>query len=137
MWRQRRELSYLMHEWDDVNLPYEHQDMSDDAIIKIVLKFFKEGSELLYPAKSYFVAVVYAKMLNKYFGVDVYEALDQPDLLPDDKYFTQYKYSRYIYDNILANIEDPIEQYPGTAKTLQYFKEEFLIGTNSESNKTV
>ena len=63
----------------------------------------------------------------KYFKEDFYSVLNNEDLLPDDMYFVPYKVTAAIYDKILYGIGD-IEQYESIKKTLQYFKQEFLIG---------
>lgn len=122
-WREARRLSYLMNEWDDVNLP-QSEDYSN--IIQQTIDFFKNGSELIQPAKSYFVAIVYAKCLEKYFGEEFYTALNYKDLLPDDKWFKPYSESKEIYDSILNEIGD-VFSYISIDKTLSYFKKEFLI----------
>ncbi len=129
-WRERRILSYAMREFNDVNLPFEEQYGSDESVIETVIDFFKTESTLIYPAKSYFVAIVYAKMLEKHFGIDFLEALDEDDLLPDDKWFKPYHESKEIYDTILDRLPGNILDMPSTEKTKAYFREEFLIGTD-------
>ena len=129
-WRERRILSYAMHEFDDVNLPYEERYDSDESVIETVVDFFKTESTLIYPAKSYFVAIVYAKMLEKHFGIDILKALDEGDLLPDDVWFKPYHESKEIYDTILDRLPGNILDMPSTEKTKAYFREEFLIGTD-------
>ena len=129
-WRERRILSYAMHEFDDVNLPYEERYDSDESVIETVVDFFKTESTLIYPAKSYFVAIVYAKMLEKHFGIDFLKALDEGDLLLDDDWFKPYHESKEIYDTILDRLPGNILDMPSTEKTKAYFREEFLIGTD-------
>lgn len=119
-----RQTSYCLNKWDDQNLS---SVVCFDDISHTVVQFFKLGSQLIYPAKSYFVAIVYAKCLEKYFGKDFYQALDDEELLPDDKYFLPYSKSKHIYDQILTQLQDDILSYKHTEKTVQYFKKEFLI----------
>ena len=126
-WQNRRKLSYLMHEFDDTNLPYEYVMCNNQELVDMVIKFFKTESQIIYPAKSYFVAIVYAYYISKYFKEDFYSVLNNEDLLPDDMFFVPYKVTPTVYDNILYEIGD-IEQYESIKKTLQYFKQEFLIG---------
>lgn len=59
---------------------------NNDNVEDQVVDFFLTESELIYPAKSYFVAIVYAKCLEKYFGGSFFEYLNDPELLPDDTY---------------------------------------------------
>lgn len=121
--KAKRKLSYLLNIWDDVNLPYifNNDNVEDQAV-----NFFLTESELIYPAKSYFVAIVYAKCLEKYFGGNFFEYLNDSELLPDDTYFKIYSQDKSTYDNIINRIGD-IWQYPSICKTVNYFKKEFLI----------
>ena len=121
--KNRRNLSYLINDWDDVNLPYT---FDYNNISKQVIDFFINGSELLFPAKSYFVAIIYAKCLEKYFDEDFYESLNDKELLKDDYYFVPYGEDKETYDNILININN-IWNYDSVNKTVNYFKKEFLI----------
>ena len=121
--RAKRKLSYLLNIWDDVNLPYI---FNNDNVEDQVVDFFLTESELIYPAKSYFVAIVYAKCLEKYFGGNFFEYLNDSELLPDDTYFKVYSQDKSTYDNIIDRIGD-IWQYPSICKTVNYFKKEFLI----------
>lgn len=121
--KAKRKLSYLLNIWDDVNLPYI---FNNDNVEDQVVNFFLTESELIYPAKSYFVAIVYAKCLEKYFGGSFFEYLNDPELLPDDTYFKIYSQDKSTYDDIINRIGD-IWQYPSICKTVNYFKKEFLI----------
>lgn len=121
--KAKRKLSYLLNIWDDVNLPYI---FNNDNVEDQVVNFFLTESELIYPAKSYFVAIIYAKCLEKYFGGSFFEYLNDPELLPDDTYFKIYSQDKSTYDNIINRIGD-IWQYPSICKTVNYFKKEFLI----------
>lgn len=130
-WRERRAYSYLIHEFDDRNLPYSYKYINDDILIKDIIEFFNTESRLEYPAKSYFVAIVYATLFEKYFNVNFYDALSEDDLLIDDPYFVSYSRDKYIYDSVLKEINyKDTENMPSTKKTSDYFKEEFLIGVN-------
>ena len=137
-WKNRRKLSYLYNDFDDINLPYTVRAYnSDEALVKEIVSFFINGSELIYPAKSYFVALVYAKLLEKYFGVDFYTALEDKELLPDDIFFVTYNNSREIYDSVLKIIGNPLD-YEAAEKTKKYFYQEFMIdGANNKDNGQV
>ena len=121
--KKRRKLSYLMNIWDDINLPYT---INLNNIDKQVIDFFENGSELIYPAKSFFVAIIYAKCLEKYFNINFYDSLNDNELLPDDIFFQIYNENKIIYDNILNNISN-IWEYKSIDKTVDYFKKEFLL----------
>lgn len=121
--KKRRKLSYLLNVWDDVNLPHS---TNFNNIEQQVIGFFKTESQLIYPAKAYFVAIVYAKCIEKYFGIDLYESLNDKELLPDDPYFETYDSKKQVYDTVLKAI-DNIWVYKSIQKTVNYFKKEFLI----------
>ena len=125
-YKERRRLSYLMNVFDDINLEYIYIKQSKKDLIKLIIKFFNTESLLIYPAKSYFVAIIYAKCIEKYFHINFYDALNDKELLPDDKYFKTYQESKDIYDEVLKTIGD-IYQYKSIEKTLKYFKQEYLI----------
>lgn len=125
-WKERRKLSYLMHEFDDVGLPHSYVKLSDEELIEMVVNFFKTESLLVYPAKSYFVAIVYAHCLEKYFGENFYKVLNDKELLFDDKYFIPYEDDKFVYDRIIMQLGE-IDQYKSIEKTLNYFKEEMLL----------
>ena len=125
-YKERRKLSYLINTFDDIGLDYIYIKQSKEDLIKLIIKFFNTESLLIYPAKSYFVAIVYAKCIEKYFHINFYDALNDEELLPDDKYFKTYNESKDIYDKVLESIGD-IYQYDSIDKTLKYFKQEYLI----------
>lgn len=125
-WRDRRKLAYLFKQFDDINLEHEYIDLKGDRLTDLVIEFFVGGSQLIFPAKSYFVAIVYAACLEKYFNIPFYEALSQEDLLIDDKYFVPYNSDKLTYHRILDKIGD-VWDYESIIPTVNYFREEFLI----------
>ena len=125
-YKERRKLSYLINAFDDIGLDYIYIKQSKEDLIKLIIKFFNTKSLLIYPAKSYFVAIVYAKCIEKYFHINFYDALNDEELLPDDKYFKTYNESKDIYDKVLESI-DNIYKYDSIDKTVKYFKQEYLI----------
>lgn len=130
--RNRRRLSYLFSEFDDINLQRVINNNDKKRISQSVINFFINGSKLEYPEKSYFVAIVYAYMISKYTTLNFFNALSLEDLLPDDDYFIPYDKDRETYNDILNNIDvNKIKELPSTQKTIKYFLQEFLLGTNS------
>ena len=125
-YKERRKVSYLINTFDDIDLDYIYIKQSKEDLIKLIIKFFNTKSLLIYPAKSYFVAIVYAKCIEKYFHINFYDALNDEELLPDDKYFKTYNESKDIYDKVLESI-DNIYKYDSIDKTVKYFKQEYLI----------
>lgn len=133
--REKRELAYLFKEFDDVGLArVVLNSAKDDEIADHVIEFFVEGSALVYPSKSYFVAIVYAACMCKYFPEhfkDIVEPLKCYDLLDKDDYFRPYTDKTCnIYNKVLQFLErERVEvlDYESTVKTHNYFREEFLI----------
>ena len=125
-YKERRKLSYLINAFDDIDLDYIYIKQSKEDLVKLIIKFFNTESLLIYPAKSYFVAIVYAKCIEKYFHINFYDVLNDEELLPDDKYFKTYNESKDIYDKVLESIGD-IYKYDSIDKTVKYFKQEYLI----------
>jgi len=132
-WRNRRKLSYLINDFDDYNLKHKVENTDNKTIVEMTVDFFENGSELIYPAKSYFVAIIYAKLLEKYFNENFYSALNYNDLLIDDKYFKPYSQAKEVYDGILKQLKSILD-YDSTENTKTYFYQEFLI--NGTNNKT-
>lgn len=123
---RRRKLSYLMNDFDDVNLPcIIKEDATDQEIIDTVVKFFRTESQLIYPAKSYFVALVYAYCIQATANISYIKALDWDGLLIDDRFFKPYSEAKHIYDAIIEQIGCPLN-YKAAEKTVNYFKAEFL-----------
>lgn len=129
--KRKRQLSYLMNEFDDVNLPYV---VDYHNIAETVIDFFKTESKLIYPAKSYFVAIIYAYLGGIYFNQNFYVLLNYEHLLPDDRFFVPYLKDKATYDKIIEAI-DPfymLHAYESIKTTEAYFKQEFLLnGTDN------
>lgn len=141
--REKRELAYLFKEFDDVGLArVVLNSAKDDEIADHVIEFFVEGSALVYPSKSYFVAIVYAACMCKYFPEhfkDIVEPLKCYDLLDKDDYFRPYTDKTCnIYNKVLQFLErERVEvlDYESTVKTHNYFREEFLIRDDEVAGK--
>lgn len=79
---------------------------------------------LLMPSKSRVVAILYARLLEQVYGIDFYEALNDPELLPDDSFFLPYEKDKEGYDLLLAELP-PIEHWVDMGgwaeRTIKYF----------------
>lgn len=124
----RRFQSYLINEWEDKNLPFIY---NSENLVETIITFFKTESSLIYPAKSYFVAIVYAYCMNKWFNIDIYEALNFDDLLPDDMCFVPYYKDTETYSKVIDNIGE-IWYYSSIQKTVDFFKREYLIDATND-----
>lgn len=126
-WNKRREISYRLNQWDDVNLPYLYVDRKHDDLANRVIGFFENGSELEFPAKYVFCNIIYAYYIVKYFGGDFYQLLDDKRLLFDSPSQLLYHDDKYAYDKIIAKVLPNLESYQSIKKTRDYFNREFMI----------
>lgn len=80
----------------------------EDELVNNALHYFKEATfPLIYPAKSYAVAIIYATKLNELYGIPVIDVLDDSDLfLGQDPYFIPYSEDPETYDAIMTALED-------------------------------
>jgi hypothetical protein len=135
-WKRRQEDFHQMHheeieDWLEEK-SYQVIPMHDDALAQEVIRHFQEDvRELIYPAKSYMVAIVYAQGLAKHFGENFFEALNDPDLLAGlDPWFRPYSEHKNVYDKVLTWLDErsPEFEMPWQAKeTERYFRQEFLL----------
>ena len=100
-----------------------------DAIVDFALMHFREYvDEWIYPAKSYAVAICYAKWITEDFDEQFYELLDDKDLLfGNDPHFVPYSEAKEIYDKILSQL-DFNSELGMVPDIYEYYKEEMLIG---------
>jgi len=108
----------------------ENQD-EWDLCADIVDYFFEPSTILIYPAKSYAVALIYAQLLTEHFDVEFYTVLNDPDLLyGNDKFFVPYKKAKDVYDTVLTHIRlDFDNPTPQVLATIDYFNKELFITT--------
>jgi hypothetical protein len=126
---------------------FKDKDMGDDlSNYKIIEEWEKESivkravqyptiqqEELYYPGKSYSVAITFAKLLEKNFGEDFYESLDDELLLfGNDPYHKRYSEEKEVYDEILKDfpfeaLENDNLSSEDYKKTMHYFYLEFLL----------
>ena len=101
-----------------------------DLIAEIVSHFTIEVPRLVYPAKSFYVAIMYARLLEQNFGQNFYTVLDDPELLyGNDQFFVPYSKARYVYDEVLKRIDlTQLNMSLSQVKsTVGFFRREFLI----------
>lgn len=100
----------------------------------VVNYFTTEQTTLIFPAKSYAVAIIYALLINVVFGDDVFETLSDPNLLAgNDKYFTSYAADPVTYDRVFSALPwlsaETIQNLPYSQvkATVEYFRAEVLL----------
>lgn len=137
-WKLNREVYYRTNTPTDyigADHPYVVELPNPQQLIDGIVDYFiTEQAILRYPYKSYAVAVIYSVLLFMYFDEHPMTSLADPELLPDDRYFSPLTESnRYVYlhvwrqllDKELTDVEsNPLEQ---VQRTISCFKEEFMV----------
>lgn len=79
-----------------------------DELVENALKYFEAATfPLIYPAKSYAVAIIYATLNEQHYGIPLLETLSDPDLfLGHDQYFKPYQADPATYNAILKRLGD-------------------------------
>jgi hypothetical protein len=113
-----------------------------ELIVEFGARYFSESlSDLIYPAKSYSVAIIYAHLIEKYFRTPFFKSLSDPQLLCDnDQYFVPYENDPQSYDAILKKISYFAKgfyldtRWPQVAKTVSCFNEEFDLSSSPQKS---
>jgi hypothetical protein len=126
-WKEYQQLYQLLvteHPDDFSNM----EIVEEDELVHNALKYFDQATfPLIYPAKSYAVAIIYAYKIKEVYGVPVLTTLDDPDLfLGQDPYFVPYSADKETYADIIAHLQDrPNFLQEGWApQTVKYFEME-------------
>lgn len=136
--------------WQQVynNLVTEHSDarhlhkrVMSEEIVENALRYIQVQDDYgIYPAKSYIVAIIYAVMIQRTYGDDLYESLNDPDLLyGQDEFFIPYSQDKANYDAILERLAMIPNWLNGgwAPKTVEYFHLECTqAGIESINGKT-
>lgn len=136
-WKFRQELFHRlnpvtpdMYGPDDIEMM---KSTSSNNIIAVVSRYMQGWipEKVIYPAKSYFVAIVYSRLLRDHFGENPYMVLNDSDLLhQNDPYFIPYEDAIHIYDAILDTFGWDFDLTLGEIPDVQnYFNEEFQINS--------
>ena len=145
-WKVRQQIYHQVFSssgFDD-DLENEVIEFDDDSnvIIQKALEYpVKQTATLYYPGKSYSIAIIYALLLKRHFGVDIYRSLKDPELLfGNDPYFVTYDQDEETYDAILKSfpvhyLEEPCLGCENFQLTHDYFLKEFLL--HEETRKYV
>lgn len=136
-WGRRQAQAYRTTRGDfgDSNLPHTFEWLPEDELVAQVLGFFAHGSELVYPTKYVFVNIVYATLMEKYFGRPFYESLDDAEYLDDSPIVVVYSQIKGVYDKVLEGLNGvDVTQLPSTQSTIDYFRREFLIEEETVEN---
>lgn len=128
---------------DDLSvLTFKVIEMNDSELISEITSYFFTDKEILvFPAKSYAVAIIYSLLIEKYFSTPFYDSLSDENLFwNSDKYFVSYQHAKHIYDKVLITLKKDrhfdVENIPleNVKKTIEFFKQEFGLDQNAEDH---
>lgn len=102
----RRTVFYQLNEGRDFPDNHRNFDIAihDDTVVEDAVAYLTLGaSHTRFPGAARAVAIATADFLNKNFGVDFYEALNDKNLMHgNDPYFKTYEEDKGIYDAIIT-----------------------------------
>lgn len=106
---------YQMYQQLYNSMVTEHSDAFDESveiveaeeIVDNAMVYFTQATfPLIYPAKSYGVAIVYATLIEQLYGYPLRETLNDPELFcGQDPYFVPYAENPEAYEAILKRLE--------------------------------
>lgn len=110
---------------DHTDAEHKHPRIMQAEKVYNALDYVKyKATHGVYPAKSRIVAIIYASMLEKVYGENFYEALNDPDLLYNqDDFFVPYLQDKDTYDAIIERLKYMPNWIEGgwAPKTVEYF----------------
>lgn len=129
-WKIRQDIYHRLNKDHDDDLSKHEIVISKDIVTNAVRYFNEKNLGWIYPAKSYMVAICYARWLSEIFKGRPLEYLDDPELLyNNDPYFVRYTRDSYNYIKILEKIDGwEFDVTKGMVPDVyEYFKKEFMI----------
>ncbi len=127
-WKIKQELYHRLNRTHDDDLKEVEVEIDDD-IVGNAIRYFRESDiGWIYPAKSYAVGIMYAYWLSKDYDEDMYDLLNDKDLLyGNDPHFKPYHEDKETYDKIIQSV-CPFDENKGMVSDIKYwYKQEFLL----------
>ena len=129
-WKVRQEIFHRLNKEHDDDLKTKNIILSNNIIEDAIRYFSDDSMGWVYPAKSYMVAICYARWISENFGEDFIECLNDKDLLyGNDPYFLPYNENKSVYNKILESIDYlNFDETKGMVPHVRsYFDEEFML----------
>lgn len=128
-WKILQEMYHCINTEHGDDLSDKTVEYSDNIVADCLRYFTEKNVGWIYPAKSYMVAICYAKWLSEIYGDDFYSYLDDADLLyNNDPYFVPYSRDQESYDEIIKIIGKDFDQQSGMVPDVrEYFEKEFFL----------
>lgn len=129
-----QDIYFSLHsrDFDDEIQRLDYQT-SDDILDHCIRQWSDSTATLTFPSKSINVAVIYARLLEHYFGNTATEYLQDPHLLFDlDRFYLPLPNYQTEYTTMLELItfeSIAASECESVKKTVSYFMAEFLIGS--------
>jgi hypothetical protein len=126
-WKIRQEIFHRLNIDHDDDLSLHTVEVRDEIVENAIKYFTTTELGWVYPAKSYVVAICYARWLNQHFGEDFYESLNDPELLHgNDPYYVPYEQDKDTYNMILNAVGFNFNEDIGIIPDVKmYFLKEF------------
>ena len=117
----------------EISLIWDKKDIIDWAI----RHWNEKVDKFIYPAKSYCVAICYAKWIERDYGDKFYDLLNDEALLySNDPYFETYNKSKEIYDPIIKAFPD--SEMKGMIPDIRgYYDKEIKYDTGISINSNI
>ncbi len=124
-WQVRQEVYRRLNSKTRDDLNGVEINWRPDTIINDAIRHFDEKvDEWIYPGKSYFVAICYAKWITEDFEENFLDVLDNPNLLPGDPCFKRYSEDMETYDKILQFVNLKTNDQGMVPDVRKYYDEE-------------
>jgi hypothetical protein len=126
-WKIRQEIFHRLNIDHDDDLSLHNVEVQDEIVENAIKYFTTTELGWVYPAKSYVVAICYARWLNQHFSEDFYESLNDPELLHgNDPYYVPYDQDKDTYNKILNTVGFNFNEDIGIIPDVKmYFLKEF------------
>ena len=126
-WKIRQEIFHRLNTDHDDDLSLHTVEVRDEIVENAIKYFTTTELGWVYPAKSYVVAICYARWLNQHFSEDFYESLNDPELLHgNDPYYVPYEQDKDTYNKILNAVGFDFNEKIGIIPDVKmYFLKEF------------
>ena len=126
-WKVRQAVYHRLNQSHDDDLSNFDIVISQNVVEDAIKYFTTTELGWVYPAKSYVVAICYARWIAENFSEEFYTVLDDRNLLfGNDPYFKPYSDASDIYNAILAKIGLMFDETKGIVPDVRrYFNAEF------------
>jgi hypothetical protein len=129
-WKIKQEIYHRLKNHHDDDLSLHTIEINEDIVGSAIRYFLENTQGWVYPAKSYVVAICYARWISEDYNEDLYDLLNDPELLyGNDPYFVTYSSDPETYDSIIKEVGGwSFDETKGIIPDVRkYFEEEFMI----------